>query len=211
MSTSTRRMERRYVRGIEVREAKPDSGSIGTLVGYAAVFNERSLDLGGFTEIVLPGAFKESLKRGDDVRALIGHDPRLIVGRRSAETLRIEEDAKGLRYEIDLPDTTAGRDVLESVKRRDLDGSSFGFGVLKDDWKRLDADVYVRELIEVDLFDVGPATYPAYTGTTAEAREVVAQLLAEGRRRVGLDGPARQRRDRIIALHRLRVALWSGA
>lgn len=210
MSTSTRRMERRYVRGIEVREAKPDSGSIGTLVGYAAVFNERSLDLGGFTEIVLPGAFTESLKRGDDVRALIGHDPRLIVGRRSAETLRIEEDAKGLRYEIDLPDTTAGRDVLESVKRRDLDGSSFGFRTVKDDWKRLDG-VYVRELIEAEVVDVGPVTYPAYTGTTAEAREMVSQLLAEGRRRVGLDGPARQRRDRIIALHRLRVALWSGA
>lgn len=211
MSTSTSRMERRYVRGIEVREAKPDSGSIGTLVGYAAVFNERSLDLGGFTEIVLPGAFTESLKRGDDVRALIGHDPRLIVGRRSAETLRIEEDAKGLRYEIDLPDTTAGRDVLESVKRRDLDGSSFGFRTVKDDWKRLDGGVYVRELIEAEVFDVGPVTYPAYTGTTAEAREVVAQLLAEGRRRVGLDGPARQRRDRIIALHRARMALWSGA
>lgn len=210
MSTSTSRMERRYVRGIEVREAKPDSGSIGTLVGYAAVFNERSLDLGGFTEIVLPGAFTESLKRGDDVRALIGHDPRLIVGRRSAETLRIEEDAKGLRYEIDLPDTTAGRDVLESVKRRDLDGSSFGFRTVKDDWKRLDG-VYVRELIEAEVVDVGPVTYPAYTGTTAEAREMVSQLLAEGRRRVGLDGPARQRRDRIIALHRLRVALWSGA
>lgn len=210
MSTSTSRMERRYVRGIEVREAKPDSGSIGTLVGYAAVFNERSLDLGGFTEIVLPGAFTESLKRGDDVRALIGHDPRLIVGRRSAETLRIEEDAKGLRYEIDLPDTTAGRDVLESVKRRDLDGSSFGFRTVKDDWKRLDG-VYVRELIEAEVFDVGPVTYPAYTGTTAEAREMVAQLLAEGRRRVGLDGPARQRRDRIIALHRARMALWSGA
>lgn len=211
MSTSTSRMERRYVRGIEVREAKPDSGSIGTLVGYAAVFNERSLDLGGFTEIVLPGAFSESLKRGDDVRALIGHDPRLIVGRRSAETLRIEEDAKGLRYEIDLPDTTAGRDVLESVKRRDLDGSSFGFRTVKDDWKRLDGGVYVRELIEAEVFDVGPVTYPAYTGTTAEAREMVAQLLAEGRRRVGLDGPARQRRDRIIALHRARMALWSGA
>lgn len=201
-------VERRFVRGLEVREAQPDSGSIGTITGYAAVFNERSLDLGGFTEIVVPGAFAESLKRGDDVRGLVGHDPRLIIGRRSAKTLRVEEDERGLRYEIDLPDTAAGRDLLASVRRGDIDGSSFGFRTITDDWKRLDDGLYVRELHQADLFDVGPATYPAYTGTTAEARELVAQLLAEGRKRVGLGEPARRNRDRLVEAHRTRMRLW---
>lgn len=204
-------VERRFVRGLEVREAQPDSGSIGTITGYAAVFNERSLDLGGFTEVVLPGTFAESLKRGDDVRGLVGHDARLIIGRRSAKTLRVEEDERGLRYEIDLPDTAAGRDLLASVKRGDIDGSSFGFRTIKDDWKRLDDGLYVRELHQVDLFDVGPATFPAYTGTSAEARELAAGLLAEARRRAGLDEKSKAKRDRMVAAHRARMDLWTRA
>ncbi|MCH8224401.1 MAG: HK97 family phage prohead protease, partial [Chloroflexi bacterium] len=77
-----------------------------------------------FQERVLRGAFAKSLARGDDIRALIDHDAGRIIGRRSANTLTIEEDAHGLRVEIIPPQTEEGRSILESIKRGDLTGMS---------------------------------------------------------------------------------------
>src|SRR5690349_20178291 len=105
----------------------------GTLVGYAAVFNSQSADLGGFKEVIAPGAFTRSLSDAvTDPRALVSHDPQRILGRVSAGTLRLAQDDHGLRFEIDVPDTTYGRDLLESVKRGDIRGASFGFRLAKN-------------------------------------------------------------------------------
>lgn len=169
--------DRRYFKGLEIRKAKEGSSSIGTLVGYAAVFDQRSQDLGGFVEVIKPGAFKQSLERGDDVRALWQHNADDVLGRRSNDTLRIKEDSKGLLVEIDLPDTQVGRDVKALVERGDVDGQSFGFRTMKDNWNREKDGRYVRELLQVDIFDIGPVTYPAYLGTSVEARSMAEDLL----------------------------------
>jgi HK97 family phage prohead protease len=98
------------------------------LVGHAAIFNSPSQDLGGFTEIVKPGAFTRTLKTDRDPLALVQHMPQLVLGRRSAGTLKLTEDARGLAFEIDVPDTTTARDLLVSVERGDVRGASFAFG-----------------------------------------------------------------------------------
>src|SRR5438128_11032112 len=99
--------ETRALSGIELRV---DAGAPPKLVGYAAVFNSKSLDLGGFIEIVRPGAFKRTLAAGADVRALVNHDPNLIIGRNKAGTLDVAEDDRGLKVTITPLDTQAGRD-----------------------------------------------------------------------------------------------------
>ncbi len=143
--------------------------------GYAAVFNSRSQVMTTpkgkpFVETIAPGAFKRALDGGADVRGLANHEPTQLLGRRGAGTLRIGEDDRGLYYEIDPPDTTAGRDTVASLKRGDMAGSSFAFAVVEDDWSKDDAGMAVRELRSVHLFDVGPVTFPAYLEASAAYR-----------------------------------------
>lgn len=121
-------VEVRSTTGIELREAPDGSNSPGILEGYAAVFNERSVDLGGFVEVIQPGAFSKSLARKDsDVRALREHSSSRILGRSTAKTATIAEDDRGLKVQIILPDNSLGRDTQVSVARRDITGMSFGF------------------------------------------------------------------------------------
>lgn len=154
---------------LEVRSA--DGDKLPTLVGYAAKFDKRA-DLGWYQEEIAPGAFAESLRRGDDVRALWNHNTSAPLGRRSAGTLRVSEDATGLRVEIDLPNTTAGKDVLESVTRGDVDGMSFGFRAQRVEWQfdPEDGSNDVRRLLEVDLIEVSAVTFPAYEDTEIAKR-----------------------------------------
>lgn len=167
--------EVRACKGLEVRESKA-TGSIGTLVGYAAKFNVRSEVMWDFVEIVKPGAFKRSLEEGADVRALAHHASAGIVGRRSAGTLRLVEDAVGLAVEIDLPDTQVGRDLQTLVKRGDITGMSFGFETKQDKWTwelaQGQPKLYIRELLDVELFEVSAVVWPAYSDTSVEARSL---------------------------------------
>jgi HK97 family phage prohead protease len=139
------------------------------LSGYAAVFNSRSQDLGGFVEVIRPGAFARALDM--DVRALWNHDSNHVLGRTKNGTLRLREDEHGLYMEVDLPDTAMGRDVHEMVRRGDVDQMSFAFSVNKggEEWRKEDGQ-QVRELLDVALYDVSPVTYPAYEATTVSAR-----------------------------------------
>jgi len=141
------------------------------LVGYAAIFNSPSQDLGGFTEIVLPGAFTRTLKTDRDPLALVQHMPQLVLGRRSAGTLKLTEDSKGLAFEIDVPDTTAARDLLVSVERGDVRGASFAFTTPAggDRWE-VRGDKVVRELTDVDLHEVTITAAPAYLDTSVARR-----------------------------------------
>lgn len=149
-------------------------GKLPVISGYAAVFNSLSkeLPLGEgrtFREIILPGAFSESLGAGDDVMARYEHSQ--ILGRISNGTLRLNEDAKGLRYQIDPAETTAGRDAVALIRRRDIPYSSFSFSVRKggDTWKR-DGKNTIRELRSVSLIDVAPVSNPAYSTTDVAVR-----------------------------------------
>lgn len=146
-----------------------DDGGKPKIVGYAAVFNQKSDDLGGFREIVRPGAFKKTILESD-IRALVNHDPNYVLGRKKSGTLQLEEDEHGLKIQIDPPETSWSRDLQVSMKRGDIDQMSFGFQTIKDKW--LDGEERVRALEEVRLFDISPVTFPAYPDTTVAVREL---------------------------------------
>jgi len=167
-------MERRQFAPIELRIEDGDKGK--RLVGYAAVFNSLT-DIFWFREQIAAGCFTDTIKE-DDIRGLFNHDPNLILGRNRAKTLSLKEDSKGLRFEIDVPDTQVGRDTLTSVQRGDVSGCSFAFKTLADAWDYSDEEHPVRTLQKVRLFDVGPVTYPAYPDTSVAARSLEAAKKA---------------------------------
>lgn len=138
-----------------------------TLHGYAAVFNSLSGDLGGFKERISPGAFTSSLK--NDIRAFINHDSSLILGRLNNNTLRLQEDARGLLATISPPDTTYANDLLKVIERGDISGMSFGFRVKKDQWKQENRQT-IRTLVDIDLLEVSIVTIPAYESTSISIR-----------------------------------------
>lgn len=140
------------------------------IVGHAAVFDSLSENLGGFREIIHRDAFNDVLN--DDVRCLFNHDANLILGR-SPKTLKLDVDEKGLRYELELPDTTAGRDLKISLERGDVSQSSFGFRVDADEFNE-DADGnWTRTIKKVKrLYDVSPVVYPAYPEATVAKRSL---------------------------------------
>lgn len=151
--------------GLEVRTSE---GGQATLVGYAAVFGARSANLGGFVEVVRPEAFERTLELEADVRALVNHDPSKLIGRSKAGTLRLAADEHGLRYEVDVPDTAEGRDLVHLIARGDITGSSFKFRAIGQEWGTTDDGYPERALTEVALVDVGPVTFPAYAATDGE-------------------------------------------
>ena len=162
---------RTLTRPVEVRAAG-DSGR--TIAGYAAVFNSTA-DIGdSFREIIAPGAFAGSL--GGDVMALIGHDRNRVLGRTTAGTLRLREDDTGLAVEIDLPDTTDGRDLAVLIERGDVSGMSFGFVVTKQSWDET-GPVPTRTIQAVNLREVTVTAFPAYDDTSIAMR-----CLADARR-----------------------------
>ena len=155
--------ERRYL-DTEVRADK-DSRKV---VGYAAVFNKDSENLGGFIERISPGAFDSVMK--DDVVALLNHDQNFVLARNN-KTLKISTDSVGLKYEFEAPNTTAGNDLIENLRLGNISKSSFAFTVEKDEWEFKSDGPDKREITKVKrLFDVSPVTYPAYPDTTVAQR-----------------------------------------
>lgn len=144
-----------------------------TIVGYGAVFNVETVIAGYFREKIMPGAFAGLLR--SDVRSLYNHDPNYVLGRVASGTMTLTEDATGLLYSV-TPPASRG-DVVESLERGDVTGSSFGFTVKRDEWTRPSTagELPLRTIWEVeDLLDVGPVTFPAYVETSAEARNAAA-------------------------------------
>lgn len=171
-----KKLEQRFV-AKEIRAVK--DGDKLVLDGYAAVFNSRSEDLGGFTEIVMPGAFAKTLKEKPDIRALWNHNADFILGRTKAKTLELNEDKTGLHMRVVLSDTEQGKYFYDAVDRGDIDGMSFGFRTVKDAWiKGTDGKMPTRELHEVELFEVSPVAFPAYpdTGGKLSVRDYLASI-----------------------------------
>lgn len=159
---------------MEFRAEPEDDGRIGTLYGYAARFNSPTrIDSweGKFDETIMPGAFRDTLsKDGDKIKVLFNHgfDPS-IGDKPLGKPSRQEEDDQGLFVEVPLDDTSYNRDLLASLKSGALDGMSFRFSVVREDWDD-DAEPPLRTLKQVRLFEYGPVTYPAYQATTAGVR-----------------------------------------
>jgi HK97 family phage prohead protease/HK97 family phage major capsid protein len=166
--------EKRTMGTIEVRDAEGDEM---ILEGYAAVFNSET-DLGHFREVIRPGAFDDVMT--NDVRALINHDPNLVLGRTKNGTLELSQDERGLKYRVKLGGQQYAKDFYESVKRGDISQSSFAFTIDKQSWNE---ERTVRSVDKVrQLLDVSPVTYPAYAAATVQARDLqpeVEQAAAE--------------------------------
>jgi len=146
----------------------------GGLVGYAAKYDVWSVPMMGFKERIAKGAFDRALAEEQDVRALWNHDSNFVLGRSTNGTLTMATDDTGLRVHINPPDAQWARDLMESVKRGDIDQMSFGFKVPKGGdtwWQEKDSKEVLRELRDVDLFDVSPVTFPAYPQTSLDARD----------------------------------------
>jgi uncharacterized protein len=168
----------------EVREG--ENGM--TFEGYAAVFNSPSEPL-PFIERIAPGAFKRSIEARNDIKMLWNHDTGMILGSSRAGTLKLYEDERGLKVRAQLPNTSAGRDAAELLRRGDVDSMSFGFSVPSggDEWS---ADGSERTLKSVRLHEVSIVAFPAYSGTAgttsvrgldnvAKRAEVDAEALAD--------------------------------
>jgi HK97 family phage prohead protease len=162
-------------RNIELTEFRITDDKQPKIVGYAAMFDKMSENMGGFTERISPGAFMNSIKK-DDIRALFNHDANYVLGRNKSKTLTLREDENGLAIEITPPQTTWARDLYESIRRGDISQMSFGFQVVADDWKHTQGKGSIRTLKEVKLFDVSPVTYPAYVQTSVAVRDYINAL-----------------------------------
>lgn len=157
------------------------------LEGYAATFASEA-DLGGFRERIAPGAFRGSLS--GDILALLDHDPGKVLGRSRTGTLRLNEDAQGLAFSLDVPDTSAGRDVLALAERGDLGGMSFGFLVPEggEEWQGR-----TRTLRSIDLREISVVSaWPAYEGTEIALRAQSRVSLQLRRKRILKLAEARQ-------------------
>jgi len=159
-SQEIRKITNKEVRTFNVSdiEVRNDDGK-NVVVGYGAVFNSESNDLGGFVEYIAPGAFDGRLE--DDVRFLINHDG-LPLARTTNNTLRLSVDERGLKYEADMPDTTLANDLMTLLRNGTISQSSFAFTVEEDSWENVDGR-NIRTINKVSrLYDVSSVTYPAY-------------------------------------------------
>lgn len=143
------------------------------IIGYAVIFDTPSQDLGGFVEVIESRAVDRTLTERLDVVALADHDSSKPLGRVSAGTLRLTKDARGLRVEIDPPNTTAARDVLESVRRGDTRGMSFTFTVVRPHGERFEARGHVptRIISDMTIREVSTHVFPAYANTDLEVAQ----------------------------------------
>lgn len=151
--------------------------------GVASVFNQLSEDLGGFREIIKPGAFREAILESD-IKLLVNHTENLILARKKPGkkgTLEVWESERGLEYKGQLGSQTYASDYLETIQRGDIDQASFGFIASPQDvtWERVDG-IPIRTVHKVTrLFDVSPVVYPAYSQTMAQAQTEVATRQLE--------------------------------
>ena len=177
---SRRELEKRDAFAPSELRAERAEGQADRLIGYAAVFDALSDDLGGYRERIAPGAFARAITEGADVRALIDHDTAQVIGRTKSGTLRLKETNVGLAVEIDLPATQAARDLSALIERGDVSHMSFGFYTRDDRWSKVDGE-WVRTLLDVDLFDVSVVAIPAYPQTEVALRGLASAKAAEVR------------------------------
>ena len=154
--------ERSHHCQLEVREDKEPK-----IVGYAALYDTPT-QIGNFTEVIKPGAFDKVMD--NDVRLLVNHDPNLVVARTASGTLRLSLDEKGLRYEATPGPQSYAQDLVTSIRRGDISGSSFAF-TIEPEGQRWSEDRTTREIFDIaSIADVAAVTYPAYSEASVSVR-----------------------------------------
>ena len=162
--------ERRYFDSELGVETRADGAKSRRVVGYALKFNTLSRDLGGFQERINPDAL-EGVDLSDVV-ALFNHDKNMILARTSSKTLALSVDNVGLRYQFDAPETSAGNDLLVSIQRGDVAGSSFAFCTNEDDWEMV-GYIVIRSIKKFErIVDVSPVVFPAYAEADVAKRSL---------------------------------------
>lgn len=163
----------------EVRHRSP--GSLD-FTGHAAVFNTRTW-IGppkfGFWEEIRSGAFAKTISESD-VRQLMNHDPNYPLARSTISegpgSLRLSEDSSGLVTDAQWIPTSYARDLHIAIDAGVVTGQSFGFQPVREEWSKTETGEDVRTLVEVQLFDAGPVTFPAYEETDAALRAIDDEL-----------------------------------
>lgn len=172
--------ERRFCKTgvtLATRAKAAASDGTGTIVGHAAVFNTMSCDLGGWKEMLAPGCFTDSLDRDDlECYSLFNHDPNLVLGTTTNDSLRLKQDKTGLYQETDLDgSTTDSRNMEAHVRTGRISRMSFAFMVAPvdgDKWDVKDGGV-IRTVQRVSLLaDVSPVTYAAYDAANVGMRSI---------------------------------------
>lgn len=170
MTKMTTKTEKRHLttNSVEIRESEDGKRM---LAGYAVKWGMRSHKMGwrSFREQFSKGAFTESLTN-DNQLALWAHDTTKVLGNTKSGTLRLYEDDVGLRFELDLGNTTLANDAYETIKRGDIDGVSFGFRMIKQEWDENDQENIVRTIHKAKLMEISPVAFPAYPDSQVSAR-----------------------------------------
>ena len=172
---TSKKSEERKERPIEARqmpmlELRSEGTDEPLITGHIAVFGEWSLDLGGFVERVMPGAFSKTIQEAD-IHHYFNHDGNIVLGRNKSGTLRLKEDERGLHIENDPPNTQTVRDlVLEPIRRGDIDQGSFAFLPTRQEWGRATDGRLTRTLHEVRLFHTSIVPRGAYPQTDIAMR-----------------------------------------
>lgn len=156
---------------VELRAAEDGHRKI---VQRAVPYGELSVDLGGWREVIVAGAFAID----GDIRALWQHDSAMVLGRTTAGTLSLRDDETGIYAETDPPDTSWARDAIVSIERGDVSGSSFGFYVDEDEWVLTEREV-IRRVKRGTLVEVSAVTFPAYPTTSTSVRDRAAAMRAQ--------------------------------
>jgi HK97 family phage prohead protease len=172
--------------GTSLRLADPEQNG-KTLVGRAIVWNSLSRDMGGFQERFLPGSVTDSVK-GGIVCALLNHDTSKPLGTQQAGTLRLLEDAQGLNFEIDMPDTSYAADAIAMMKRGDGTGTSFAFNPIETNWTK-ENGLNIVEIRSATLGEVSPlvGVPAAYPATSCALRSLLDQGEIDYAERYGID------------------------
>ncbi|MED3549966.1 HK97 family phage prohead protease [Cytobacillus praedii] len=163
--------KKKEMRTLNITNLKTRSGTENEppkITGYAAVFNSKASIGDYFEEIIEPGAFSRTLSENGDIRALFNHNWDHVLGRTKSGTLYLEEDERGLKFEIELPNTSVGRDLAESMARGDINQCSFGFWIDngKETWD-YSVEPALRTIHEVELYEISVVSIPAYDDTEA--------------------------------------------
>ncbi|PCE05007.1 HK97 family phage prohead protease [Enterococcus hirae] len=164
-------MKKKEIRTIDITDLSTRSNEetqTRTISGYAAVFNSPTRLWEDLDEVIAPGAFSRAIS-SSDVRCLFNHDWSNVLGRTKSGTLRLSEDERGLKFEVDLPDTTVARDLIKSMERGDINQCSFGFIPTEETWD-YNSTPMLRTIHEVELYEVSIVPLPAYEDTEAALR-----------------------------------------